>query len=61
MLIPILVPNIFLSTLISNALSLQSALGATYQVANPYKTTGKVIVVCIVIFSFRRKIGKAEH
>jgi len=59
MLIPILVPNIFLSTLFSNALSLQSALGATHQVANTYKTTGKVIVVCSS--RFRRKIGKEKH
>jgi len=51
-LIPILVPNIFLSTLFSNAFSPRSALGATHQVANPYKTRGKIIAMCIVIFKF---------
>jgi len=52
MLIPTLVPNIFPSTLFSNSLGLWSVLGAARQVANPYKTTGKVIAVCIVIFMF---------
>jgi len=34
-------PNILLSTLFSNSLSLRSSLNARGQVSHPYKTTGK--------------------
>jgi hypothetical protein len=33
-------PNIFLSTLFSNTLSLRSSLNVIVQVSHPYKTTG---------------------
>ena len=52
-------PNILLSTLFSNTLSLRSSLNMSDQVSHPYKTTGKIIVLYITfvftdygIFSF---------
>jgi hypothetical protein len=36
-------PNILLSTLFSNTLSLRSSLNVSNQVSHPYKTTGKII------------------
>jgi hypothetical protein len=41
--------TIFLSTLISNILSLRSSLSVTDQVSHAYKTTGKVIVLYILM------------
>jgi hypothetical protein len=41
-----------LSTLFSNTLSLCSSLRARDQVAHPYKTTSKIIVLYILIFMF---------
>jgi hypothetical protein len=43
-------PNILLSTLFSNSLSLRSSLNVRDQVSHPYRITGKIIVLCIVIF-----------
>ena len=43
-------PNILLNTLFSNTLSLRSFLNVSDQVSHPYKTTGKIIGLCIVIF-----------
>ena len=43
-------PNILLSTLFSNTLSLHSSLNVSNQVSHPYKTTGKIIVLYILIF-----------
>ena len=45
-------PNILLSTLFPYTLSLRSSLTVSSQVSHPYKTTGKIIVLCIVIFIF---------
>jgi hypothetical protein len=45
-------PNIFLSTLFSNTLSLCSSLSVRDQVSHPYKTTGKIIILYILIFIF---------
>jgi hypothetical protein len=45
-------PNTFLNTLFSNALSLRSSLNVSDQVSHPYKTTGKIIVLYILIFKF---------
>ena len=45
-------PNILLSTLFSNTLSLRSSLNVSYQVSHPYKTTGKIIVLYILILKF---------
>jgi len=38
-------PNILLSTLFSNTLSLRSSLNVSDQVSHPYTTTGKVIIL----------------
>ena len=45
-------PNILLSTLFSNTLTLHSSLNISDQVSHPYKTTGKIIVLYILIFKF---------
>jgi len=45
-------PNILLSTLFSNTLSLLSSLHVSDQVSHPYKTTGKIIVLYSLIFVF---------
>jgi Na+-transporting NADH:ubiquinone oxidoreductase subunit NqrE len=46
-----LVQNILLSTLFSNTLGLCSFLNVRDQVSRPYKTTGKIIVLYILIFT----------
>ena len=43
-------PNILLSTLFSNALSLHSSLNVRDQASHPYKTTGNIIVVAYLKF-----------
>jgi hypothetical protein len=45
-------PNNLLSTLFSNTLNLCSSLNMRDQIAHPYKTTGKIIVLYILIFTF---------
>jgi hypothetical protein len=45
-------PNILLSTLFSNTLSLHSSFIVSNQVSHPYRTTGKIIVLYILIFQF---------
>ena len=45
-------PNILLNTLFSNTLSLLSSRNVSDQVSQPYKTTGKIIVLYILIFTF---------
>jgi hypothetical protein len=45
-------PNILLSTLFSNTLCLRSALNLSDHVAHPYKATGYIIRVYILIFVF---------
>jgi len=42
----------FLSTLFSIVLILYSFLNVRDLVSHPYKTTGKIVVVCILIFMF---------
>ena len=49
---PLLDPNILLSTLFSNILSLRSSLNVSDQVLHLYETTGKIIVLDILIFKF---------
>jgi hypothetical protein len=44
-------PNI-LNSLFSNTLSLCSSLNVRDQDSHPYKTTGKIIVIYIIIFTF---------
>ena len=45
-------PNTLLNTLFSNTLSLRSSLNASDQVSHPYRTTGNIIVLYILIFNF---------
>jgi hypothetical protein len=45
-------PNILLNTLFSSILNLGSALDVREQVSHPYKTTGKIMVLYILIFKF---------
>ena len=40
-------PNILRNTLFSNTLSLRSSLNISDQVSHPYKTTGKIVVLCL--------------
>jgi len=47
---PLLGPNILLSTLLSNTLNLRSSLIVSDQVSHQFKTTGKNIVLYILIF-----------
>ena len=44
-------PNILFSTLFSNTLSLRSSLNVSDQVSHPYKTTGKIIILYILILN----------
>ena len=48
----LLEPNILLSTLFSDTLSLCSSLDVTDQDSHPYKTTGNITVMCILISVF---------
>ena len=43
-------PNIFLNTIFSNTLSLRSSLYVCDQDSHPYKTTGKIIALYILMF-----------
>ena len=45
-------PNILLNTIFSNTLSFLSSLNVSDQVSNPYKITGKIIVLYILILNF---------
>jgi hypothetical protein len=51
-------PNTLLSTLFPNTLTLCSSLNVRVQVSHSYKTTGKIIVLYILIFAFNLKPGK---
>jgi hypothetical protein len=42
-------PNILLNVLFRYTLSLRSSPKVSDQVSHPYKTTGKIIVLCILI------------
>jgi hypothetical protein len=44
--------NILLNTIFSNTFSFLSFLNVSDQVSHPYKTTGKIIVLYIIIFKF---------
>ena len=56
-------PNILLNTLFSNTLSLRFSLNVSDQVLHPYKTTGKIIVLYILIVKFldSKLIGLYSH
>jgi len=49
---PLLGPNIFLSNLFSNILSLCSSFSVRDQLLQPYKTTDKIIILYVLIFMF---------
>jgi hypothetical protein len=44
-------PNILLNTLFSNTLSLCSSLTVRDHVSHPYRTTGKIIIMIIMIIT----------
>jgi hypothetical protein len=54
-------PNILLSTLFSNILSLRSSLNVRDQVSQPHKTTGKIVNLYILIFMFVASKLETEH
>jgi hypothetical protein len=45
-------PNILLYTLFWNTVSQRSSLNVSDQVSHPYKTTGKIIVLYILLFNW---------
>ena len=45
-------PNILLNILFPNTLSLRSSLNVSDQVSHPYRTTGNIMVLYILIFKF---------
>ena len=45
-------PNILINTIFSNTLSLRPSLNVSDQVSHPYKTTGKIVFLYILIFTF---------
>ena len=45
-------PNILYNTLLSNTLSLRFSLNVSEQDSHPHKTTGKIIVLYILVFKF---------
>jgi len=53
-------PNILLNTLFSYILSLCSSLNKRDQVSYPYKTTGKIIVLYILIFTILEAMWKTK-
>ena len=48
----LLVPNILLNTMFSNTLSSLSSRNVSDPISNPYKTTGKIIILYNLIFQF---------
>jgi hypothetical protein len=53
-------PNILLSTLFSNTLSLCSSLNVRDQVSHPYRTTSKITSSYILLFTFLGSKGKVR-
>jgi hypothetical protein len=49
---PLFDPDIILRILFSNTLSLCSSLNVREHVSHPYRTTGKIVVLSILIFTF---------
>jgi hypothetical protein len=45
-------PNILLSHLFSNTLSLRSYIDVSDKVLNPYKTTGNIVCVCVCVCEY---------
>jgi hypothetical protein len=59
-LLNLLGPNIPLSNLSSNTLSLRSSPNFRDQVLHPYRNTGKIIILHILIFTFLTAVQKTE-
>jgi hypothetical protein len=57
---PLFGPNILLSTLFSNTLSLCSSLNIKGKVSHPYKTTGKISFVYSKFYVFRQQTRRQE-
>ena len=53
-------PNILLNTLFSNTLSFLSSRNVSDQASHPYETTGKIIVLYILIFKFSIATWKSK-
>jgi hypothetical protein len=54
-------PNILLSTLFSNTLSLRFFLSVRYQILHPYKTTGRIMVLYIFnLYVPRQQAGRQK-
>ena len=51
-------PNIFLSTLFSNTLSLCSSFSVSDQASHPYKTTGKITLFVLIFIFLDSKMGR---
>ena len=54
-------PDVFLSMLFFNTLSLCSSLRMTDQVSNPYKTTGNIIFLCILSHALAHNVLYKEE
>jgi hypothetical protein len=53
--------NISLRTLFSNTLSMCTSLNVRDQVSHPYRTTGKIIILYILIFMFLGSRGEDKR
>ena len=49
-------PNILLSTLISNILSLRSSISVRDQVSHPYKIAGRIIILYFLFMFLESKL-----
>ena len=52
--------NILLNTMFSNTLGFLSSRNVSDQVSHPYQTTGKIIVLYILIFKFFALVGRSK-
>ena len=56
----ILGPNIVLSTLYSNTLSLLSSLNVRHRVSHPHIATSKIIILCLNFYIFVQQTGRRK-
>jgi hypothetical protein len=57
---PPLGPNILLRTLFSSTLGLCSSFNVSDQVSHPYKTTGTIMVLYVLTFTFSDRVGRQK-